>query len=110
MDRHNLIGAVIEGLCGWLYDALPKPDQACWSSLVLYNLSYQQRDRVRRKKKRRNKMTCFLKFNLLTLGAARAYIACTSPLSASALGRKVAHFCAAFAFPGMPCANGGLCR
>ena len=108
MDRHNLIGAATEGLCEWLSDALLKLDHAWWSSLVLSSLSCPQRERVRRK--RRNKMTCFIKFNLLTLGAARAYIARTSPLSASALGRKVAHFCAAFAFSGMPCATGGLCR
>ncbi len=44
----ELLGAATEGLCGWLSDALPKLEQAWWSSLVLSNLSYQQRDRVER--------------------------------------------------------------
>lgn len=44
----ELLGAATEGLCGWLSDALPKLDQAWWSSLVLSNLSYQQRERVER--------------------------------------------------------------
>jgi len=35
-------------LCGWLGDVLPKLDQAWWSSLVLPNLSYQQRQRADR--------------------------------------------------------------
>ncbi len=52
-------------------------------------------------------MTNFVKISLLTFGGLWAYVTRTSPLSASALGRKVAHFCAAFAFSGMPCANGG---
>jgi len=44
----ELLGVSTESLCGWLSDALPKLDQAWWSSLVLSNLSYQQRDRVER--------------------------------------------------------------
>ena len=44
----ELLGAATEGLCDWLCDALPALDQAWWSSLVLSNLSYQQRERVER--------------------------------------------------------------
>jgi len=33
-------------LCEWLCDSLPKLDQAWWSSLVLPNLSFQQRQRA----------------------------------------------------------------
>ncbi|RKX37575.1 MAG: hypothetical protein DRP64_16955 [Verrucomicrobia bacterium] len=44
----ELLGAAAEGLCDWLCEALPSLDQAWWSSLVLSNLSYQQRERVER--------------------------------------------------------------
>ena len=48
----GLLGAATEGFCDWLCDALPKQDQAWWSSLVLSNLSCQQRERVERHRRR----------------------------------------------------------
>jgi len=42
----GLLRAATEGLCAWLSEALPKLDHVWWSSLVLSQLSYQQRERV----------------------------------------------------------------
>ena len=44
----ELLCTSTEILCEWLSDALPKLDQAWWSSRVLSQLSYQQRERVDR--------------------------------------------------------------
>ena len=53
MDEKEFSGKLIELLrtsteilCEWLSDTLPKLDQAWWSSRVLSQLSYQQRERV----------------------------------------------------------------
>ena len=48
----ELLRISTESLCGWLSDALPRLDQAWWSSLVLSNLSYQQRERVEQQVRR----------------------------------------------------------
>ncbi|VGO17570.1 RNA polymerase-associated protein RapA [Pontiella desulfatans] len=49
-------------LCDWLFDSLPKLDQAWWSALVLPNLSFQQRQRVEQ-----NGITSLSQFDLAAL-------------------------------------------
>ena len=44
----ELLRVSTAALCEWLSDALPKLDAAWWSSLVISQLSYQQRERVER--------------------------------------------------------------